>query len=423
MTIAPTSGFRYSKFIVSPTAGQGNYTTIQAAINAASNGDVIFIRTGQYTENLTLAAGVDLCAWPGDQADGNVTIVGTCTLTVATTVNISSIRLQTNSAALLAVTGSAASIINLNNCYLNCTNNTGITFSTSNAAGKINLNSCDGDIGTTGISLFTHTSAGTLNIQYGTFTNSGGSSTASTASAGALACAYCKFMFPITTSSTNVLNSFCNIIDSSAQNATSLTLGGTQGAAEGDNYASGSASAVSVGGALGVVESVVNSTNTNAITGAGSLSYDLIIFSGSSKVINTTTQATFNSTTFTPVLKFGGGTTGITYGNQYGKYYRVGNCVIFTIFIALTNKGSSTGSATITGLPFTSANDGGNYDYAVPIWNITAATATSCIADLPANSSTLSLFFLVEAAGTITALADTNFGNSSTVRFSGTYFI
>ena len=46
--------FGTARFIVNPTAGLGNYTTIQAAITAASAGDTIFIMPAVYTENLTL---------------------------------------------------------------------------------------------------------------------------------------------------------------------------------------------------------------------------------------------------------------------------------------------------------------------------------------------------------------------------------
>lgn len=58
---------------------------------------------------------------------------------------------------------------------------------------------------------------------------------------------------------------------------------------------------------------------------------------------------------FTPTLMFGGGTTGITYNERYGTYKKDGNKVFFSISIQLSNKGSSTGSATIGNLPFTSS--------------------------------------------------------------------
>lgn len=55
---------------------------------------------------------------------------------------------------------------------------------------------------------------------------------------------------------------------------------------------------------------------------------------------------------FTPSLLFGGANTGMTYGLQVGRYTKVGRSVHADIFISLTALGSSTGTATISGLPF-----------------------------------------------------------------------
>ena len=59
------------------------------------------------------------------------------------------------------------------------------------------------------------------------------------------------------------------------------------------------------------------------------------------------------SGTWTPRIEFGGGTTGITYSLQTGYYHTVGNRVWISAAITLSNKGSSTGTATVAGLPFT----------------------------------------------------------------------
>lgn len=62
--------------------------------------------------------------------------------------------------------------------------------------------------------------------------------------------------------------------------------------------------------------------------------------------------------TWTPALSFGGGTTGITYGAAtLGRYTKVGNLVTLTGMLTLTSKGSATGAAQVTGLPFASLND------------------------------------------------------------------
>lgn len=60
------------------------------------------------------------------------------------------------------------------------------------------------------------------------------------------------------------------------------------------------------------------------------------------------------SGTWAPLLAFGGASAGITYIANTGRYTKIGNCVFFSVAIALSDKGSSTGVATVT-LPFTSA--------------------------------------------------------------------
>jgi hypothetical protein len=56
--------------------------------------------------------------------------------------------------------------------------------------------------------------------------------------------------------------------------------------------------------------------------------------------------------TFTPLLAFGGGSAGITYGQLNGVYVKTGKVVTVRWGVLLTNKGTDTGTAAITGLPF-----------------------------------------------------------------------
>lgn len=68
--------------------------------------------------------------------------------------------------------------------------------------------------------------------------------------------------------------------------------------------------------------------------------------------------------TFTPTLSFGSttGTTGITYGQRQGKYVKIGKTVHVMVYLFITNKGTDTGHAMISGLPFTaSATAGGSF--------------------------------------------------------------
>lgn len=288
---ASLTDLHVAKWIVNSTSNAGgNATTIQQAINQAISGETIFIMPGTYTENLTLKAGVNLAAFNGDQSTPNVTIVGNSTLSSAGTVSISNIRMQTNSAALLTVSGSAASIVNLNNCYLNCTNNTGISFTTSSSSARINVNLCEGNLGTTGIKIFDSSSAGMITFKYSNLTNSGASTTASTISAGNFEVISSTLKSPITSSGTASIAGEFSLFDTSSQNATALTIGGsTLGSIQSCIVSSGSASSISISTSQNVFHNQLISTNTNVITGAGTLIFSGLTFAGSSSGINTTT--------------------------------------------------------------------------------------------------------------------------------------
>ncbi len=291
-----TNNYGTAKFIVSSSAANGTHTTIAAALTAASSGDTIFIRPGTYTENLTLVAGVNLSAYDCDALTPNVTIVGKLTATFAGTSSISGIRLQTNSDNYLVISGSSNTVINLIECYLNASNATGITFSTSGTLAILRISECFGDLGTTGIKVFDHSSAGNLFILYSKFTNSGGSSTASTQSAGGLDIKFSDMRSPITTSGTTAGFTFYDFfIDTGAQNVTAVTHGSTEanGASMQSCFiGSGSASAISVSASalLKARDCIVLASNTNAITGAGSITYSNITFPDNSFTNNVTTQ-------------------------------------------------------------------------------------------------------------------------------------
>lgn len=385
MTTIVNSTNRYgiAKWIVDPTAGNGTHTTIGAALTSASSGDTIFIRTGSYTENLTLKAGVNLVAFSGDANTPNVTIIGKLSATFAGTCSVSNIRLQTNSDNLLAVTGSSATIINLNGCYLNCSNNTGISFTSSSSSATINCQNCLGDLGTTGIGLYTSSSAGNLNLNYLNLTNTGGSSTASDNSAGRVTFFNSSYPAPISTSSTGGATLVRTGFNCAPINATAFTNNGS-----GSNFCdycffqSGTASAVSVGasGTSFLNNCMVNSSNTNAITGSGVIDYTPVGFIGSSSTVNTSTQTPLiiGPRVYTPTISFdngsnllqnytegswtptlsGASTAGTTtYSVQDGRYIRIGNSVTVSFSVNIT-AATGTGQIVIGGLPFTVRNVG-----------------------------------------------------------------
>jgi hypothetical protein len=61
--------------------------------------------------------------------------------------------------------------------------------------------------------------------------------------------------------------------------------------------------------------------------------------------------------TWTPQLRFGGASVGMT-GTFSGRYTKVGNVVTIVVYVAVTNKGSSTGAAALANLPFNPATTG-----------------------------------------------------------------
>lgn len=282
-----------TQFVVDPssTVGlRGTFTTIQAAINAASTGTNIFIRPGTYTENLTLVAGVNLSGMSGGDEPGQVVIVGSNTFTGTGTVTISNVRIQTNSGFIAVVSGSAASSLIFESCNFQITNNTGFSLTSSNASSGITLMNCEGNITTTGITLFVSTGAGTFQTVSTQINNSGGATTTSSASSGTVSLLSTIILCPITTTSTALFTSrYCDI-DTSAINTTALTCGGSVSShVEFCSFISGTASAVSIGSTLTMTLCEINSTNTNTITGAGTLVYTGLSFPNTSNGINTTT--------------------------------------------------------------------------------------------------------------------------------------
>ena len=79
-----------------------------------------------------------------------------------------------------------------------------------------------------------------------------------------------------------------------------------------------------------------------------------ITFNGDTAAANALDD--YEEGSWTPAMTFGGGNTGLT-GSFTGVYTRVGRLVTATFQITLTNKGSSTGTLAITGLPFTIASN------------------------------------------------------------------
>ena len=102
---------------------------------------------------------------------------------------------------------------------------------------------------------------------------------------------FSKFDFPFSSTSTGAFNVNNSNIDTSAINTTTFTTAGTGTHGVNLSYiASGTAPAVSIGAGTTFTnfDCVIVSSNTNSITGAGSISFGNLSLTNS-KTINTTT--------------------------------------------------------------------------------------------------------------------------------------
>ena len=126
--------------------------------------------------------------------------------------------------------------------------------------------------------------------------------------------------------------------------------------------------------------------------------------------------------TWTPAVSFGNGTTGITFTTQSGGYIKVGAQVTVWAQVNMSSKGSSTGSARITNLPFTNVNASGRSEGASVVFNFwTNFSGTPIpLGYVQNNATTISISNGI-ASNSISALADTNFTNTSNFYFNGTY--
>lgn len=304
-----------SSFVVDPDSDYGTHTTIQAAITSASSGEVIIIRPGTYTEDLTLKAGVDLVSLGATYLNsGQVTIVGKCTLSSGHGVcSISNVIFQTNSDYNIVVSGSDDSYIKCYNCVFNIINNTAISYTNSSASSGILVDSCFGDISATGITFFECSGSGTFGnfgsifLRNVNIRNSAESTTASNTSSSQVAIYNSRIHFALSTTSTGTYDIYNSTFSNQNQNTTCLVTAGTGTCSfKYSTLSSGSSSALSIGSGTIVNFSActVSSSNTNAITGAGTIVYTPIHFLSSSSTVNTTTQSVRS---FGPRIKLEGG--------------------------------------------------------------------------------------------------------------------
>ena len=125
--------------------------------------------------------------------------------------------------------------------------------------------------------------------------------------------------------------------------------------------------------------------------------------------------------TFTPTLAFGGNSVGIVYVAREGRYQRIGNTVTFSAMVEISNKGSSTGTVSIRGLPYTSAS---GPSYPVMAMYGSAALQTGVDPRIGRITASGSGAILTKAATAgDTPMDETDLTATFLVYVSGTYFV
>jgi len=128
--------------------------------------------------------------------------------------------------------------------------------------------------------------------------------------------------------------------------------------------------------------------------------------------------------TFTGGFTFGNSDTGISYNRQVGIYTKIGDLVFVQGYVSLTSKGSQTGSARITGLPFTSrgTSNASSACGNMRVAQLSFANDTHLTISIQAGSVILDLGDTASGAGA-TAMDNTNFADNTGIEFGFAYTV
>ena len=126
------------------------------------------------------------------------------------------------------------------------------------------------------------------------------------------------------------------------------------------------------------------------------------------------------SGTFTPTLSFGGDSTGITYGQQLGRYSKIGNVLHFALRLKLWSKGTASGRAEISGIPMAIQELVNNVPLSCLISDITYTG--QIFAQLGTDLGTI-VFYNTSESGVLSQITNSDFSNISLICIEGFYFV
>lgn len=136
--------------------------------------------------------------------------------------------------------------------------------------------------------------------------------------------------------------------------------------------------------------------------------------------VTTDAMSDYAAGTWTPAITFGGGNTGLTYSSRDGRYVRIGKIVYISCEIRLSAKGSSTGGAKITNLPYTAATTAAG---GVPsiIWYQMASNLVYVAGAVDTGGTSITLVVYGAAATGYGVLTNAEFANNSIIQLTVVY--
>ena len=135
--------------------------------------------------------------------------------------------------------------------------------------------------------------------------------------------------------------------------------------------------------------------------------------------LSTSRLSDYSTGSWTPALKFGGSAIE-SYTTQVGRYVKMGEHVFILANITINSKGAATGTATITGLPFTTLNVANAYQtLSIPYYQSLNSVSYMVGALVDPNGTGMTL--ITGSTGSTAVLNDTHFNNGSQLVFSGSY--
>lgn len=286
-------------FIVDADADYGTHTTIQSAINDAlivGGPHVVFIRPGDYTEDLVMQDNINLAAFTSDQNSPTVTIRGKITLAAGASCAIQSMTLRDNGSYVVELTGDGKTLTLIDSVIYSASAD--MVF--INGASSINLERCTTFLQAIGASHFTAT--GTVLSLAGIFLdncilyNSAASSKQSVLTYVNFIATYSVFQGAIRTENVCAFGALnCSFETGFGLNITTYT-GNCTGVSVTNiqrcSFGSGTATTIVLGaGNISLfIQCVISSTAVTAISGAGEFRYSLINFTGSSSATSVGTE-------------------------------------------------------------------------------------------------------------------------------------